>query len=109
MLARLFAARTISKPITVMVCASLLMSTLAPFGMASGGAAPFLRGRAQESGPSPRVGAPEGSLPNLDEIRNQQPPQPAAPPSVPSTMPPQAIGEESPVLESHSFQFEPDQ
>lgn len=86
MLPRFFAPRTISKSITVLVCASLLMATLAPFGSANEGRASFFRGRAQESGLSPRAGAPEGSLPNLDEVKNQQLPQPIAPPSVPSTM-----------------------
>ena len=68
MLPRFFAPRTISKSITVLVCSALLMASFAPFGIANGGRASLLRGRAQESSPSPRAGAPEGSLPNLDEV-----------------------------------------
>ena len=86
MLPRFFAPRTISKSITVLLCSSLLIAMLTPFGIAGGRRKAFLSNRVQESGPSPRAGAPEGSLPNLDEVKSQQLPQPVAPPSVPSTM-----------------------
>ena len=86
MLNRFLAARKIAKSITALVCSSLLIAMFAPFGIAGGGRKSFLRGRAQESGPSPRAGAPEGILPNLDEVRNGQLPQPIAPPSVMSTL-----------------------
>lgn len=80
------AARTISKPIALLVCSSLLITWLAPFGIAKAGRASFLRGRAQGNGPNAIAGAPQGILPNLDGVKNQQLSQPIAPSSIPSTM-----------------------
>lgn len=86
MLPRFFAPYAMSKCIAALVCSSLLIGALTPLGLANGGRRSFLKGRTQEGSLSPVAGAPEGYLPNLDEVRNGQLPQPAAPPSVPSTM-----------------------
>ena len=76
----------ISRSIAVLLGSSLLLGMLTPLGLANGGRMSFLNGRTQEGVPSAIGGAPEGTLPNLDEVRYGQLPQPIAPPSVPSTM-----------------------
>ena len=86
MLPRFFVARTLSKFITVLLCFSLLITTLAPFAIANGGRVSFLRSRAQGNNPSAIAGAPQGTLPNLDEVKIQQPPLARAPHSVASTL-----------------------
>ncbi|HBB87134.1 MAG TPA: hypothetical protein DC047_05925 [Blastocatellia bacterium] len=86
MLLRFLVARKLSKFIPVLVCFSLLMATLTPFAVASGGGASFLRSRAQENGAIPIAGAPEGTLPNLDDIKAREPPIARAPYSVASTL-----------------------
>jgi len=83
---RLSLPRTLRKCITGLVCSSLLMTTIAPFRIANAGRVSFLRARAQESASPARAAVPEGTLPNLDEARNQQLPRPVAPSSIPSTL-----------------------
>ncbi|MDQ1638475.1 MAG: hypothetical protein QOF62_1814 [Pyrinomonadaceae bacterium] len=86
MLPRFFASRSNSKTLTVLVCFSLLMATLTPFAVANGAGSSFLRSRAQDNGSTPISGAPEGTLPNLDQVKVRQPPVVRAPQSVASTV-----------------------
>src|SRR6267378_189324 len=78
-------ARLLRQAISVFICYSLLQVLLAPFALARGKRFSLVPGRPQENGVAV-TGVPEGVFPNLDEVRNQQLPQPIAPPSVPSTM-----------------------
>jgi hypothetical protein len=86
MLLRFLVARTLSKFITALVCASLFITTLTPFAVANGGRVSFLRSRAQGNSPSAIAVAPQGTLPNLDEAKIQQPPLARAPHSIASIL-----------------------
>jgi YD repeat-containing protein len=71
--------------ISLALCYSLLHISLAPFKAEGAGRSLLLRGLVQ-NGTMPRSGAPEGLLPNLDEVKMRHLPQPRAPQAIPSTV-----------------------
>src|ERR1051325_6067331 len=70
------------KSISILTSISIL---IAPIANAKPGGSPFIA-RVQDSTPAAIPGAPAGVLPNLDEVKSRQLPQPAAPPSIASTL-----------------------
>src|SRR5712691_2545605 len=80
-----FLTPTLSKSIAMLVCCWLLMAPVAPFGFANARRTSTTH-RSQDSAPAPRAGASEGTLPNLDEVKTRQLPQPRAPQPVVSAL-----------------------
>lgn len=80
-----FLTPTLSRSIAMLVCCWLLMAPVAPFGFANARRTSTTH-RSQDSAPAPRAGAPEGTLPNLDEVKTRQLPQPRAPQPVVSAL-----------------------
>jgi hypothetical protein len=61
------------------------MAPVAPLGTANVRRG-FFKHQTQDNGPTPISGAPEGTLPNLDDVKARQPPIARAPISVASTL-----------------------
>jgi YD repeat-containing protein len=68
--------------ISFLVCCTLLFSTLVMAG--SGRSLANIQGQSRRG--NPEAGAPETTLPNLNEVRRRVHPRPEAPPNVPSVM-----------------------
>jgi hypothetical protein len=76
----------VRKYFSVLLCYSFLLTYLAPLAIADARRSSIATAQTQGIGVGPTSGAPEGILPNLDEVKPRQLPQPRAPQAIPSTV-----------------------
>ena len=74
-----------AKSLAVLVCFSLLTVPVLPFDRRGNNDGSTMT-QVQSPGAIPRPGAPEGTFPNIDEVKVRPPARPRAPLNIPSTL-----------------------